>query len=229
VFSVALTLWPAKPRRRGLSIIELMVGVTVGMVVIGGALSLFARNLNGSRQLLLETRLNQDLRGAVDLVTRDLRRAGYWGNALQGTIAVSGGVATQNPYRTITSASTNEIAYAFSQGTENNALDVADQVGFRLSGGAVEMQSQAGTWSALTDTSAMTITNFTITPTVTTVALGYLCPKTCPAGTPNCPSVSVRSYAILMEGQSVKDSSVVRSLRSVVRVRNDSLAGACPP
>ncbi|MBI5258736.1 MAG: prepilin-type N-terminal cleavage/methylation domain-containing protein [Burkholderiales bacterium] len=220
---------PAAAPRRGLSLVELMVGVTVGMVVAGGALTLFARNLGGSRQLLLETRLNQDLRAAADLVTRDLRRAGYWGNAILGTKAIGAtAVTAQNPYRTVATPSGSEIAYEFSQGTENDTLDAGENFGFRLDNGALQMQSTTGTWTSLTDNTAVTITAFAITPTVTTLDLGYLCPKACGAGTPNCPTVTVRSYAVLLRGQSVKDSSVVRSLRSNVRLRNDALAGQCP-
>jgi len=38
----------------------------------------------------------------------------------------------------------------------------------------------------------------------------------------------VVAYAIQIQGQSVGDANVKRSLRSVVRVRNERLAGACP-
>ena len=75
--------------QRGLSIIELMVGLTLGMVVVIGGISLFVSNATTSRQLNLETRVNQDLRAAVDLIARDLRRAGYWGESLRGTVATS--------------------------------------------------------------------------------------------------------------------------------------------
>lgn len=216
-------------RPRGLSIVELMVGVAVGMLVVGGALSLFARNVSGSRQLLLEARLNQDLRAAMDLVTRDLRRAGYWGNAIQGTLAAGASAsAPQNPYAAVDTSTTNQVTYEFSQATENDAVDDTERFGFRLNGGALEMQSSNGNWTSITDPSTITIDSFAITPTVTTLPLGYLCPKTCGAGTPNCPTVSVRSIALLVQGTSVKDSSIVRTLRSTVRLRNDSLAGSCP-
>jgi type IV pilus assembly protein PilW len=214
---------------RGLSIMELMIGVTVGMIVVSGALMLFVRNLNGSRLLLNETRLNQDLRAAVDLVTRDLRRAGYWGNAIQGTIALGATSATtQNPYSAVSTVSTSEVTYEFSRdAAEDNSLAVNEQFGFRLSGGAIQMNSGNG-WTDITDTRSITITNFQITPTVTSLPLGHLCPKTCAVGAPNCPTVTVRSFNVLVQGQSVGDSNVLRDLRSTVRVRNDQLAGNCP-
>lgn len=217
-------------RQRGLSVLELMIGVTVGMIVVSGALSLFVRNLNGSRLLVNETRLNQDLRSAMDLVTRDLRRAGYWGNAIQGTIAQGATSATsQNPYSGVNTASASEVSYEFSRdATEDNALGVAEQFGFRLSGGALQMNAGSGGWSDITDTRSITITNFQITPTTTSLPLGHLCAKTCTVGTPNCPTVTVRSFNVLVQGQSVSDSNVLRDLRSTVRVRNDQLAGSCP-
>jgi len=216
-------------RQRGFSIMELMIGITVGMIVVSGALMLFVRNLNGSRLLLNETRLNQDLRAAVDLVTRDLRRAGYWGNAIQGTVALGATSATtQNPYSAVSTASSSEVAYQFSRdATEDNALGVAEQFGFRLSAGAIQMNSGNG-WMDITDARTITITNFQISPSVTSLPLGYLCPKTCSVGTPNCPTVTVRSFNVLVQGQSVSDSNVLRDLRTTVRVRNDQLAGTCP-
>lgn len=217
-------------RRRGLSIVELLVGVAIGLIVAQGALSLFVRNITASRRLLYETRLNQDLRAAADLVARDLRRAGYWGNAIQGTNAVGATAATAlNPYSAVDTTSASQITYEFSRdGTENNTLDSAEQFGFRLSSGALQMQTDNGSWTDITNSQALTITSFTVTPTTTTLPLGNLCFKTCAPGAPNCPSVTVRSYAILLRGQAVADSNIRRDLRSTVRMRNDQLAGICP-
>lgn len=215
--------------RRGLSILELLVGVAVSLVVVGGALALFIGNLGGSRQVLSETRLNQDLRAAMDLLTRDLRRAGAWGNAIQGTIAVGvGAVTTPNPYSAV-AATGAEITYNFTRdAAENNALDANEQFGLRLDSGALQMQSGNGGWIDLTDTKSITVTDFSITPTETVLPLGHLCMKTCAPGAPNCPTATVRAFTVVVQGQSVKDATLVRSLRSQVRVRNDRLQGTCP-
>ena len=55
-----------------------MIGLALGLFVVGGGLLMLAGFTDENRRLLLETRLNQDLRAASDVVTRDLRRAGYW-------------------------------------------------------------------------------------------------------------------------------------------------------
>ncbi len=229
--STLSTRGPSARRARGLSLVELLVGVTVGLFIVGGALTLFARNVVGSRQLLAETRLNQDLRNATDLITRDLRRAGFWGNAIQGTIAIGAtAVTTTNPYKALTSAS-SEVTYEFStDAVENNALNASgdEQFGARLNNGALQLQVSNGTWTDITDARSMTVTAFAITPTTTAIDLGGFCAKTCAAGTLNCPTVTMRSFTILVTGQSVSNANVQRSLRSTVRPRNDALDGVCP-
>lgn len=218
--------------RRGLSIVELMVGLVVGLVVVSGALAMSAGNLNKSRQLLASVRFNQDLRVAADLVLRDLRRAGYWGAAITGTQAIGATSATaQNPYAGATGSTAAGLAYQFSRdGQENGTLDANEQFGFRIASGALQMRSDAEGWRDVTDTRVMTLAadGLTITPSVTVLPLGQLCPQACNAGVPNCPTTTVRSYVVTLTATSVSDPAATRRLQSTVRLRNDQLAGRCP-
>jgi prepilin peptidase dependent protein B len=218
------------PAQRGFTIVEMMVGITVGLFVVGGSLNLFTRNVVSSRQLMLETRLNQDLRAAADLLTRELRRAGFWGNAIQGTIATgTGSVTTANPYSSLNNVSSAEVNYGFSRDSvENNLLDSSEQFGFRVNAGALQMQTSSGSWVDVTDTNTLSLQSITLTPTSTTLPIGNLCYKTCAAGTPNCPTVTVRSYAIVLNGSAASDTNLKRSFKTSVRLRNEQLAGACP-
>jgi prepilin peptidase dependent protein B len=63
-------------QQHGLSIVELMVGLAIGLVVVAAALLALTHHLRENRSLLMEARLMQDLRTASDLIARDLRRAG---------------------------------------------------------------------------------------------------------------------------------------------------------
>ncbi|MCY4754689.1 PilW family protein [Pelomonas aquatica] len=89
-------------RRRcqdGLSLIELMVGMAIGAFIIVGVMYLFTADIQGNRKLIATTRVEQDLRNITDLITRDVRRAGYWGNSVLGTVAIGATAATtSNPY-----------------------------------------------------------------------------------------------------------------------------------
>lgn len=65
-------------RQRGLSLVEMMISLTVGLVILSGAIGLYASMVKSQSDNLAMTRLNQEMRAAMDLVVRDVRRAGYW-------------------------------------------------------------------------------------------------------------------------------------------------------
>lgn len=223
----------ARPRhQRGASLIEMMVGITLGLFLLGGAITMFVTNLSSSRIMLLEARINQDLRAAADLISRDLRRSGYWGNAISGTVVGSTATsATSNPYTSISctscsGTSTAQITYTYTQdSTEDNSVGNNEQFGFRLSSGALQMQTSSGTWQTMTDANIVTITNFNITESSTGISVASACTST---PTSNTPTVYVRRYDITMTGQATSDSAITRTLQTSVRVRNDRITGACP-
>ena len=218
-----------KSRLRGFSIIEMMVGVAIGLFLLAGASLLFVGNITNSRLLLIQARIDQDLRSTMDLITRDLRRGAYWSNSISGTTTTSS-TATSNPYSTIGIAGTNsapEIDYLYDNST-GSATTTARTFGFKRDAAtnAIQMNIGGNNWQTLTDTNIVNISTFTITPTVTAIDISAACAKTCVGST--CPSVTVRTYNIVLTGTSKIDSAVTRTLRSQVRVRNDALAGVCP-
>lgn len=218
-------------RHRGLSIVELLVGVAIGLFIVAAASTLLAGHLRENRRLLLEARLMQDLRTAADVVARDLRRAGHWGGATAGVWAAGDtGVAT-NPYVALApdAVVSDTVGFRYSRdAVENNTVDSNEQFGFRLRNGAVELQLGAGNWQALTDAGTLTVTTFTITPTVQEVPLDRFCAKPCAPGAAACPPrQQVRSLALLIVGRLAVDGSVGRSVRGNVRLRNDPVSGAC--
>lgn len=68
----------------GFTLVELLVGLALGLLVLAAALTLLAQQTHEQRALLVEARLMQDLRSAADLVARDLRRAGHWADSGAG-------------------------------------------------------------------------------------------------------------------------------------------------
>lgn len=62
---------------QGLTLVELLVGIVVGLVVLsaaGGAMMSYMTAYNKSTQII---NLNQNMRALMDLMARDIRRAGY--------------------------------------------------------------------------------------------------------------------------------------------------------
>lgn len=238
-----------KRRQRGLSIVELMVGVVIGLFIVGGATKLFVDYLVSNKRLLLETKVNQDLRAAAELVARDVRRAGYWNNATAGLWSTGAATPTPNPHATTAGALSStgtSVSYSYARNADN-VLDANEYTGFRqqlVSGiNVLEMQVGQNNWQALTDPATVNVTAFNVTATAPTLVndLSAYCSclksLTCtmadiadpvfnPAG---APALTIPSLSIVLTGRSVVDSSIERTLRETVRVRNAILTGACPP
>lgn len=229
----------SRRRQRGLSIVELMVGVAVGLFVVAAATMLVATHLADSRRLTLETQVQQDLRAAADIITRELRRSGHWAKARDGV----GQPLNVNAYRAVSKDGTPPtpftdgevstsvlISYSRSgsEAAENNAVDSAEQLGFRLVNGVIQTHLGDADWQALTDSSTLNVTAFTLTLNVQPIRLE--CTKPCP-GPGDCrPELQVRDITLDITGQAAHDASVQRRLTSNVRLRNDAvIAGSCPP
>lgn len=209
---------------RGYSMVELMVSLAVGLLLSAVAAQLLQGQANEHRRLQTEQRLMQELRTAADVVTRDLRRAGYWGHA-----ATAG--AGANPYAAVApgSAASNAVSFRYSRdGVENDSVDSNEQFGFRISGSTLQMLLGAGNWQSLTDPGTVNVTQFSVTPTEQRIDLQASCTQPCPAGSSACPpQLRVRSLQVRIVARASGDASVQRSLDSTVRLRNDTIVGAC--
>ncbi|MCA0239714.1 MAG: prepilin-type N-terminal cleavage/methylation domain-containing protein [Proteobacteria bacterium] len=203
-------------RQKGLSLVELMVGITVGLFVAAAAAMLVANQLSSNRRLLLETQIQQDLRSTADIVTRELRRAGY--SLAMDAWVWPDGTEAPNANQGILTPSTSEVRFVY-----NRAPGETGPYGFKFDAATNTIKSQladAG-WQELTDRRSLKITAFTITD-LGTAPTQLPCPKLCADGTKACwPVYRVRDYRVDIAGEAVSDSNVQRSLSTNVRIRND--------
>ena len=244
--------------QRGMSIVELLVGVAVGLLIVGGAVKLFVDNLTNNRRLLVETRVNQDLRAAADLIARDLRRAGYWRNAVAGVSSDPAVPAALNPYRVVDGTTVaNQVTYSYSKDNVDALDNATEGFGVRrgvdgATGRGVVQLRTANAWQTLTDPATLdipTAADLSITPSATRIVeLWDACPclseLLCNGNqfadpnpeTPgvtgihfaNRPRMAVRQYTLVLNGRAVSDARIRREVTETVRVRNDEVFGACP-
>ena len=86
----------------GFSLIELMVGMTVGLIMLAAVVALTTSILRTNAETVVVAKLTQEGRAIGDLASRELRRARYSGNYLQfvgsnGTIPNAfGGIEINN-------------------------------------------------------------------------------------------------------------------------------------
>jgi type IV pilus assembly protein PilW len=66
-----------RPSQRGLTLSELLVGLAVGMIVLTGVTTSFLASIRSSAETLATNRLTANLHTMMDLMVRDIRRAGY--------------------------------------------------------------------------------------------------------------------------------------------------------
>ncbi|HMC16372.1 MAG TPA: prepilin-type N-terminal cleavage/methylation domain-containing protein [Albitalea sp.] len=216
--------------QRGLSLIELMVGLAIGLFIVAVAITLLSSHLHEQRALMLDSRLVQDLRATADLIARDLRRAGYWGDAAAGVWRSGASGVAANPYAAVApaAAASDAVSFRFSRdSSENQLVDLNEQFGFRLRKGVIEMLI-GGSWQAVTDSTTLVVSEFKVEPVVQETLLERLCLTPCPAASSTCPpKQQVRSLALTLSGHPADDTRVIRSVRATVRLRNDALVGAC--
>lgn len=222
-------------RQRGLSLVELMVGIAVGMFVVAGATMLAATQLIDNRQLLLETQIQQDLRATADIITRELRRVGHWERARDAVWSAGGAGIRDNPYGAwAINADGDEVTMSLSRAAlevdENNAVDESDRLGFRLNNGVIETKLGNAGWQALTDGSTMRVTAFNVAleaaapPAPASGAPIIACPNDCPGGGTACwPTLTTQQFVVDITAEAANDVRVQRSVRTRVRVRNDAV------
>ena len=65
--------------QRGLSLIELMIAITIGMLVVAALLALFLNISRGNRELAKANTQIENGRFAIQVLQNDLMHAGFWG------------------------------------------------------------------------------------------------------------------------------------------------------
>ena len=207
------------PRRllRGFSLVELMVAITIGLFILLGLTSFLSNNLRSSAQLSAATRLNQEMRNIMALMSRDIRRAGYWGNATSGI-----GVTVplfDNPFDEVNVATSGCILYSYDLNADG-ALTGNEQFGFLLDAGTIKARSTSSgspscssgaAWQPLSDPNAVTYTALTFTVTST---------KNYISGTSG-PNTTQRIVTISLSGSLKSDASVKQTLTEKIKIEND--------
>ena len=88
----------ARQRRRsqGVTLIELLVGMSIGMVLVLGSVTLYARSRATYQTAETLAGMQETLQFALDTLERDIRMAGFWGQHSNGAvITVTGNVAVR--------------------------------------------------------------------------------------------------------------------------------------
>lgn len=230
-------------QQRGLSIVELMVGVAIGLLVVAAAAIVMSGQMVENRRLLLAAQLQQDLRAAGDIMTRELRRTSHlsenrvasWPSSLDtidsfvGTSATAGRVVV-NPWQANLAVATSgeQVSYSY---TASETGTLSGDFGFRLNTTTGTLQSSLGNgrgYQDLTDPNTMRVTAFSVVASdVGAATVSLPCAKACSDGTASCwPTLKVRQLRFTISGEARADASIKREVKGLVRIRNDRVSFA---
>lgn len=219
-------LKPLQHNASGFSLVELMISITVGLVILAGVTTMFAHNVKAGGDTLKMARLHQELQAVMSLMTRDIKRAGYWGCASSAIgnypPCVDPGTSNFNPFaldapsKFGTEPDGSCITFSYDRSSDGNVTD-DERFGFRLRDGTLETRKSgadcgATGWEDINDTVTTEITALNFTTSSRNVDID---------GITGGSNIAVRTVTITLKGRLRKDTAVERTLRDRVRVHND--------
>ncbi len=212
-------------KMRGFTFTELMVALAINAILFAAITTIFVSNLDQYHRLLNRYRLDQDLQVAMNLMSTDIRRAGYWGNADSDINSAT----NDNPFQAsgtdiTTNASNTCILFTYDHDANGSLAAISsttddERYGYRLSGttlqarppgAAYDCSAAASAWENVTDPNVMTISALTFTINTSNVTVG-----------PGTKGINIRTVTISITGNLVSDPTVTETLTNTIKVRND--------
>lgn len=238
-------------RQAGISLVELMVGLVVGLLVIAAAIGIYVVVVRSGGEILGSAKLNQELRAAMDLMVADIRRAGSWtpSASLSSHLPLCGDVG-ENPFTVrVTGCNPQTDLQILNSGsaiafTYNRLVDweYGVLIGFRLAGGVIEIRqcnnteaapgacdtASIGTgWEGLTDVNTVTIDSLSFNAAGSRCfnsTTGVSTTSLCPATIPTGQRlIEKRQIFITITGHLTRQPEYTMILRQAVWVANDRI------
>jgi prepilin peptidase dependent protein B len=210
----------------GFTLTELLVALVINVLVLTSLLGVFISNLNHYTTSINTNRLNQQLQAVMQLMTSDIRRAGYWSNSQTsvGTDTNSNPfVVTGSTDVTIGGTGGNCILFTYDHNGTGTLPSISttaddDRYGYRLQSGAIQTRPWGATFSC--SAAASNWENVT-DPSVTITALSFtLSTQTLSTGL-GASTLITRSIDITLTGQLTSNTAITKTLTQHIRIRND--------
>jgi len=207
-------------KNAGFTLIELLIGLTLGLMVIASTLTLYVITTRSSSDLLQSTRLNHDLETVMQIMTHDIRRAGYQGSPLS--------VITK---LTINNLDPSCLTYSYHDGSG------IKHYGFKREGNSIALPQPTLTptncdsndWEKITEENVTQITDLTFSDTESQCFNATdpnqptskgACTTVEPAALSGDSITKISHITISLSGTLVQDSTVTKRLDASVTVAN---------
>ena len=221
-------------RQEGMSLMEVLIAMSISLVVTSSMIALMSNTLGSTARIIKMTKLSDDMRITMQMMTRDVRRSSYNANSLfcyanadcatdGSSITLAGDITINDSNDCFTfltdrfhdGDSTNDSAGGFRRVTSGAVGVIEMWTGDE----SPDCSAAAGTssWVQITNPENMDIFGFTVDENLsyTQQVLNDT------AG--NTLSQKVRKIRMNMRGRLVMDNTIVRRIEDVISVRNDLL------
>jgi prepilin peptidase dependent protein B len=225
-------------REAGASLMEVLVAMSISLVVTAAMIALMANSLSTTARIVKMTKLSDDLRVAMQMMSRDVRRSSYNANsrlcyanedcATDGAIVAAGDITLVD-----SDADSVNDCFTFLMDRDYDGDSTEDDAGgFRrvsASGaGVIEMwtggadpdcEAAAGTegWVRITDPEDMDIFGFSVDDDLSYTQLIQ------DDGAGNTLWQRVRTIRMNLRGRLAVDNTIERQMEDIISVRNDLL------
>jgi len=219
--------------QQGASLMEVLVAMSISLVVTASMVALMANSLGSTTRIIKMTKLSDDMRIALQMMTRDVRRSSYNANSMfcyanencasDGAVTLPGDITISNTGDCFTfltdrdhdGDSTEDAAGGFRRVTTGGVGVIEMWTGDSSPNCAAAAGS--ANWVQITNPDNMDIFAFTVDEN-----LSYTV-KILEDGFGNELSQKVRKIRMNMGGRLVMDNSIERRVEDVISVRNDLL------
>ena len=218
-----------RARSRGFSLMEVLIASSLSLVVTASMIALMSSSLASTARIVKMTKLTDDLRTAMQLMSRDVRRSNYSANAINcfanpdcvgdGTLSSPGDVLISD----------NQECFVFKMDRDQDG-DATENAagGFRraISGGVGVIQMWVGAsepdcassdadWAAVTDPNDIEVSSFSVDDALSYTEVVY------DDGKGNQLFQKVRKVRMNIAGRLTSDNTIERTIEDVINLRNN--------
>lgn len=234
----------------GLTLVELLVGIVVGLVVLsaaGGAMMSYIKSYSDSQKIL---NLNQNMRAAMDIMAREIRRAGYVSSDVSDIDKFKDNPFFKGDYDLTTYNNGQCIVFSYEK-DKISGVSLGDKAGFKLGADKnVQMRkikyenvNSACDWSGFDELEGITDDDIIVDKLIFKIedSQGNTPPRGIDVNNPGqeCDPNSadsakkdclyVRSVRIELSAHVEKDPEIKQTLVQTVKIRNDKFTPKTSP
>jgi len=208
---------------RGFTLTETLVALVAGLVVVGSVMVYAISAMRSNAQIVAGARLMQQMRHALDTVSGEIRRAGYYEDSARfapgsAKAGLSDAPVVRSPSCVIVRYDHNGAEFHGYRHVQRNGIGVVQTVTTRGVEPECAAQAGGGLWSDLTDPGTLDVRELEFAPS---------------EGAGGC--TSMRGFAVIaqnvdvhLRARLIASPATERTLAEAIRVRNDIMAsGSC--